>query len=135
MKILRDSDLLNITHPYLNIPPMTADRLSNPEEEENSWDGRVHVPDSEDNFMAGKDSSDQESLVKFEGEELEENLQELKALELKPEPTMYDQLCNSTITWKQWKSSCTGNGSTCTQEWHRKETREWKMHQEAAKTL
>ena len=106
---------------------MTADRLSDPEEEENSQDGGVHVPDSEDDFMAGKDGSDQESLVESEGEELEQNLQELKALKLKPEPTMYDQLCNSTITWKQWKSAKAGlgyshtrNGSTHTQEWHRK---------------
>ena len=139
-----DSEGLRPIERYTPIPensPMTADRFSDPEEEENSWDGGVHVPDSEDDFMAGKDSSDQESLVEFEGEELEQNLRELKALELKPEPTMYDQLCNSTITWKQWKSaeaglgySRTGNGSTRTQEQHRKETRERKAHQEAAKT-
>ena len=41
--------------------PVTADRFSDSEEEENSWDDGVHVPDSEDDFMAGKDSSDQES--------------------------------------------------------------------------
>ena len=106
--------------------PVTADRFSDPEEEENSWDDGVHVPDSEDDFMAGKDSSDQESLVESEGEELEQNLWELKVLESKP--TAYNQLCNSTITQKQWKSakaglgySCTRNSSICTQEHHRKE--------------
>ena len=57
-----DSEGLRPIEHYTPIPensPMTADRLSDPEEEENSWDGRVHVPDSEDDFMAGMDSSDQ----------------------------------------------------------------------------
>ena len=136
-----DEDSEGLIECYTPMPenfPVTADRFSDSEEEENSWDGGVYVPDSEDNFMAGKDSSDQESLVEFEGEELEQNLWELKVLESKP--TVYDQLCNSTITQKQWKSaeaglrySHTGNGSTHTQEHHRKETWEQKAHWEEAK--
>ena len=55
---------------YTPIPensPMTADRLSDPKEEENSWDGGVHVPDSDNDFMGGKDSSDQESWWNLKG--------------------------------------------------------------------
>ena len=131
-----DEDSEGLIECYTPMPensPVTADRFSDPEEEENSWDGRVCVPDSEDDFMAGTDSSDQKSLVELEGEELEQNLWELKVLESKP--TVYDQLCNSAITQKQWKSaearlgySCTRNGSTCTQECCRREAQEWKAH-------
>ena len=116
---------------------MTADEILEPREKENSWDGGVYIPDSEDNFvalgLAESNSSDEESLMELEGDGLEQNLQELKSngntqvIELN-KPTVYDQLCNNTITEKQWKLaeaglgySCTGYGSTRTQERHHKE--------------
>ena len=40
----KDSEGLRPIERYTS--PMTADRFSDPEEEENSWDGGVHVPDS-----------------------------------------------------------------------------------------
>ena len=52
-----DSEGLRPIERYTPIPEnslMTAYRFSDPEEEENSWDGGVHVPDSEDDFMAGR---------------------------------------------------------------------------------
>ena len=128
---------------------VTADEILEHREEENSWDGGIYVPDSEDDFvalgLAESDSSDEESLMELEGDELEQNLRELKSngntqvIELN-KPTMYDQLYNNTITKKQWKSaeaglgySRTGYGSTCTQERHRKEVRDRAAFQEHAK--
>ena len=90
---------------------MTADKILEPGEKENSWDGGVYVPDSEDDFvalgLAESNSSDEESLMELEGDELEQNLRELKSngytqVELN-KPTVYDQLHNNTITKKQWK--------------------------------
>ena len=50
-----------------------ADEILEPREEENSWDGGIYVPDSEDDFvalgLAESDSSDKESLSKLEGDD------------------------------------------------------------------
>ena len=57
---------------------VTADENLKPREEENSWDGGIYIPDSEDDFvalgLAESNNSDDESLVELEGNKLEQNL-------------------------------------------------------------
>ena len=57
---------------------VTVDKNLKPREEENSWDGGIYIPDSEDDFvalgLAESNSSDDKSLVELEGNGLEKNL-------------------------------------------------------------
>ena len=59
-------------------------------EEENTWDGGIYVLDElEDEFVPPgvvENSLDEESLVGFEGEELEQNLQNLSDQYAQVEP-------------------------------------------------
>ena len=57
---------------------VTADEILEPREEENSWDGGIYIPGSEDDFdalgLAESEGSDKESLMELEGDKLEQNL-------------------------------------------------------------
>ena len=77
-------------------------------EEENVWDGGIYVLDeSEEEFVPPglvEDSLDKESLVEFEGEELEQNLQNLshQYAQVEPDkPTVYELLCNNSVTKRE----------------------------------
>ena len=117
-------------------------------EEENVWDGGIYVLDeSEEEFVPPglvEDSLDKESLVEFEGEELEQNLQNLshKYAQVEPDkPTVYELFWNNSIMKREWKKAeanrslgYMGN-STCTPERGHQKAWELQKFWEHAKTL
>ena len=143
-----DFDLNHTPEPSEDIPHQSeADEMLEMLEEENAWDGGIYVLDeSEDEFVPPGlvgDSSDEESLVEFEGEELEQNLQNLsdRYAQVEPDkPTVYELICNNSVTKREWKKAeanrslgYTGN-STRTRERGRQKARELQKFREHAKT-
>ena len=68
-------DIHHTPRPGGDIPHQSeADKILEMPEEENAWDGGIYVLDESEEFVPPglvEDSSDKESLVEFEGEELE----------------------------------------------------------------
>lgn len=128
-----NGDISEISH-HTEADDILDDDILETEAKEDSWDGGVYVPDSEEEFVPlglAEDSSDEESLVEFDGDELVQHLHK---------PTAYGQLCDNYISKTQWKKAeanrslgYTGN-STRTRERGRKQARERQEFREHAKT-
>lgn len=105
------------------------------------YEGGVNCDWSDSDSEYDEDYTDTESLEDMDGDELDDNLQELKAeLDDLFTPTKYDQIMEPKLTtdWKKAEQNrnlrYSGN-SKCTQEWRVKEAHNREASRTKARTL